>query len=101
MAFSFTSSRQFAAGGTPSPAASAKVRAHQRASQQGNVVSMLAIGDGYYYGRGVERDWPMAFRVYTSASRFRNAQVSHALESLTIPLHPPSPLASTSLSVLS
>jgi len=63
------------AGGTPSPAASAKVRAHQRASQQGNVASMLAIGDAYYYGRGLPRDWPTAFKVYTSASRFRNAQV--------------------------
>jgi hypothetical protein len=66
-------------GGKPSFAASAKIRAHQRASQQGNVASMLAIGDAYYYGRGLVRDWPMAFQVYAAASRFRNAQVHLAI----------------------
>jgi hypothetical protein len=66
-------------GGKPSFAASAKIRAHQRASQQGSVASMLAIGDAYYYGRGLMRDWPMAFQVYAAASRFRNAQVHLAI----------------------
>lgn len=63
-------------GQKPAAAALTAIRAHQRASQQGNVDSILAIGDAFYYGRGVSRDWPTAFQVYSAAARFRNAQVS-------------------------
>ena len=56
----------------------ATIRAHQRAAQQGNIDSLLAIGDAHYYGRGVARDWPQAFQVYSAAARFRNAQASHS-----------------------
>lgn len=66
------------AGSQPSLPAAAKIRAHQRASQQGNLGAMLAIGDAYYYGRGLNRDWSRAFKVYSSAAQHRNGQVSQA-----------------------
>lgn len=65
----------FDAGSEPSIAAQAALRSHQRASQQGNVDSILAVGDAFYYGKGVARDWPKAFQAYSAATRFRNAQV--------------------------
>lgn len=30
---------------------------HRRSAEQGNVQSLLNLGDAYYYGSGVERDW--------------------------------------------
>lgn len=67
------------AGSEPSLAASARIRAHQRAAQQGNMLSMLALGDAYYYSRGLSRDWSMAFKVYSSAAQHRSGQVDKSL----------------------
>lgn len=39
------------------------VALHQRAAAQGNVEALLSIGDSYYYGRGVPRDWQRAAQV--------------------------------------
>lgn len=36
---------------------------------------MLAIGDAYYYGRGLRRGWSTAFKVYSSAAQHRSGQV--------------------------
>jgi TPR repeat protein len=30
---------------------------HRRSAEQGNVQSLLNLGDGYYYGTGVAQDW--------------------------------------------
>jgi len=30
---------------------------HRRSAEQGNVQSLLLLGDGYYYGSGVGQDW--------------------------------------------
>lgn len=68
------------AGRQPSHAAAARVRAHQRASQQGNVKAMLAIGDAYYYGKGLARDWGQAFKVYSSAAHHRSSQVGLSIK---------------------
>ena len=44
-------------------AAPVAVALHQRAAAQGNVEALLSIGDSYYYGRGVARDWQRAAQV--------------------------------------
>ncbi|KAK9842763.1 hypothetical protein WJX74_002011 [Apatococcus lobatus] len=55
-------------------AAPVAVALHQRAAAQGNVDALLSIGDSYYYGRGVPRDWQRAAQVYGEAAARRNAQ---------------------------
>eukprot|EP00967_Tisochrysis_lutea_P086925 scaffold122787_cov25-Tisochrysis_lutea.AAC.1 len=39
-------------------------RLHKRSAAQGNVASLLAMGDAYFYGSGVELDWRRASAIY-------------------------------------
>jgi len=39
-------------------------RLHKRSAAQGNVASLLAMGDAHFYGNGVERDWGRAAAIY-------------------------------------
>ncbi len=36
----------------------------QRSAAQGNIASLLAMGDAYFYGRGVHQDWQKASAIY-------------------------------------
>eukprot|EP00240_Pyramimonas_obovata_P000523 CAMPEP_0118929274 /NCGR_PEP_ID=MMETSP1169-20130426/6318_1 /TAXON_ID=36882 /ORGANISM="Pyramimonas obovata, Strain CCMP722" /LENGTH=580 /DNA_ID=CAMNT_0006871431 /DNA_START=274 /DNA_END=2016 /DNA_ORIENTATION=- len=47
---------------------------HQRAADQGNVNSLLRIGDAYYYGRGTPEDLNKSVAVYRQATTMRSAQ---------------------------
>ncbi|KAL8139717.1 hypothetical protein V2J09_005738 [Rumex salicifolius] len=52
-------------------------RAHSlwwQASEQGNEHAALLIGDAYYYGRGIERDYDRAAEAYMHAKSQLNAQ---------------------------
>ncbi|CAA2987130.1 ERAD-associated E3 ubiquitin- ligase component HRD3A [Olea europaea subsp. europaea] len=52
-------------------------RAHDlwwQASEQGNEHAALLIGDAYYYGRGMERDYDRAAEAYMHAKSQENAQ---------------------------
>ncbi|XP_020082481.1 ERAD-associated E3 ubiquitin-protein ligase component HRD3 isoform X3 [Ananas comosus] len=53
------------------------LRAHSlwwQASEQGNEHAALLIGDAYYYGRGIERDYERAAEAYMHAQSQLNAQ---------------------------
>ncbi|KAJ4750823.1 ERAD-associated E3 ubiquitin-protein ligase component HRD3 [Rhynchospora pubera] len=53
------------------------LRAHSlwwQASEQGNEHAALLIGDAYYYGRGIERDYERAAEAYLHAQSQSNAQ---------------------------
>ena len=39
-------------------------RLHKRSAGQGNVASLLAMGDAYFYGQGVEQHWGRAAAIY-------------------------------------
>lgn len=58
-------------------AAQLAITLYQRAAEQGNHEALLQIGDSYYYGRGVPRDWTHAAQVYGEASKHRVAQASY------------------------
>lgn len=60
-------------------AAQLAITLYQRAAEQGNHEALLEVGDSYYYGRGVPRDWPRAAQVYGEASKHRIAQASYNL----------------------
>lgn len=60
-------------------AAQLAITLYQRAAEQGNHEALLEVGDSYYYGRGVPRDWPRAAQVYGAASKHRIAQASYNL----------------------
>lgn len=60
-------------------AAQLAITLYQRAAEQGNHEALLEVGDSYYYGRGVSRDWPRAAQVYGEASKHRIAQASYNL----------------------
>ena len=47
---------------------------YRRAAKQGNSVALVRLGDSYWYGKGVPRDWVKAGRAYSEASRNRIAQ---------------------------
>ena len=47
---------------------------HRLAADQGNVKSLLQIGDAYYYGRGTAVDRSKSAAVYLQASQHRSAQ---------------------------
>lgn len=47
---------------------------HRLAADQGNVKSLLQIGDAYYYGRGAAADRSKSAAVYLQASQHRSAQ---------------------------
>ena len=49
------------------------------AAEQGNVQSMVDIGDAYYYGRGVVSDMAKALSVYNHASQHKSAQATFNL----------------------
>jgi len=60
-------------------AAQLAITLYQRAAEQGNHEALLQIGDSYYYGRGVPRDWSHAAQVYGEASKHRIGQASYNL----------------------
>lgn len=60
-------------------AAQLAIKLYERAARQGNHDALLQIGDSYYYGRGMPRDWSHAAQVYADASRHRIAQASYNL----------------------
>lgn len=45
-----------------------------RAAAQGNAAALVKLGDSFWYGKGVARDWVRAGRVYAEAARHRLAQ---------------------------
>jgi len=55
---------------------------HRLAADQGNVRSLLRIGDAYWYGRGAKRDAKKAAAVYQQASAHRSAQAMFNLGSM-------------------
>lgn len=40
---------------------------YRQSAAQGNVASLLSLGDAYFYGRGVEQDWVRSAAVYYEA----------------------------------
>eukprot|EP00879_Flechtneria_rotunda_P018269 GHRR01019166.1.p1 GENE.GHRR01019166.1~~GHRR01019166.1.p1 ORF type:complete len:833 (+),score=340.80 GHRR01019166.1:350-2848(+) len=46
----------------------------KRSAEQGNVMSLLQLGDCYYYGNGVEQDWVRAAAIYYEAYKERSAE---------------------------
>ena len=46
---------------------------HRLAADQGNVKSLLQIGDAYYYGRGAAADRSKSAAVYLQASQHRRS----------------------------
>eukprot|EP00958_Prasinococcus_capsulatus_P012922 scaffold1312_cov393-Prasinococcus_capsulatus_cf.AAC.7 len=52
---------------------------HQMAAEQGNVQSMVDIGDAFYYGRGIDENMVKAVSVYTHASKHKSAQATFNL----------------------
>ena len=47
---------------------------YRRSAEQGNVVSLLQLGDRYYYGMGVDQDWVRAAAIYYEAYQDRSAE---------------------------
>ena len=60
-------------------AAQLAISLYQRAAAQGNHEALLQVGDSYYYGKGVPRDWTQAAAMYAEASQHRIAQASYNL----------------------
>eukprot|EP00878_Enallax_costatus_P015396 GHUV01016127.1.p1 GENE.GHUV01016127.1~~GHUV01016127.1.p1 ORF type:complete len:751 (+),score=236.62 GHUV01016127.1:451-2703(+) len=46
----------------------------KRSAEQGNVMSLLQLGDCYYYGNGVEQDWVRASAIYYEAYKERSPE---------------------------
>ncbi|WIA12915.1 hypothetical protein OEZ85_006532 [Tetradesmus obliquus] len=55
-------------------AASVATALFKRSAEQGNVMSLLQLGDCYYYGSGVEQDWVRASAIYYEAYKERSAE---------------------------
>ncbi|KAF6264686.1 hypothetical protein COO60DRAFT_1634287 [Scenedesmus sp. NREL 46B-D3] len=55
-------------------AASVATALFKRSAEQGNVMSLLQLGDCYYYGNGVEQDWVRASAIYYEAYKERSAE---------------------------
>lgn len=53
---------------------SAALHYHQHAADQGNLNSLLRIGDAHYYGRGTAVDLNKSVAVYRQATQLRSAQ---------------------------
>lgn len=66
-------------GYTGPHAAQLAISLYKKAAAQGNHEALLQVGDSYYYGRGVPRDWTRASQMYTEASQHRVAQASYNL----------------------
>jgi SEL1 protein len=64
--------RGFAHAGPRAAAVAAAL--FRRSAEQGNVASLLQLGDAYYHGRGVPRDWVRAAAIYYEAYRERSAE---------------------------
>ncbi|KAL4449404.1 hypothetical protein ABPG77_007048 [Micractinium sp. CCAP 211/92] len=47
---------------------------YKRSAAQGNHGALLRIGDSYWYGKGVARDWRRAAQMYHEAGRHASAQ---------------------------
>ncbi|KAL4427757.1 hypothetical protein ABPG75_001846 [Micractinium tetrahymenae] len=47
---------------------------YKRSAVQGNHGALLRIGDSYWYGKGVRRDWRRAAQMYHEAGRHASAQ---------------------------
>lgn len=59
----------------PTPASSAlSFSLYRQSAAQGNVASLLSLGDAYFYGRGVEQDWVRSAAVYYEAYQERSAE---------------------------
>lgn len=41
---------------------------YQRSAAQGNVASLLALGDAHFYGKGTDQDWSRASAIYYEVS---------------------------------
>ncbi|CAD7697687.1 unnamed protein product [Ostreobium quekettii] len=52
---------------------------YKSSAEQDNKEALLSIGDIYYYGRGVEKDWRQAAAVYRQAFEKRNARAAFNL----------------------
>ena len=52
----------------------AAVALFRRAAEQGNAAALVRLGDSYWYGKGVPRDWKRAGRAYTAAAKHRLPQ---------------------------
>ena len=52
----------------------AAVSLFRRAAEQGNSAAFVRLGDSYWYGKGVPRDWVRAGRAYSQAARHRIPQ---------------------------
>lgn len=48
-------------------AAAVATAMYRRSAEQGNVMSLLQLGDCYYYGAGVEQDWVRASAIFYEA----------------------------------
>lgn len=55
-------------------AGEAAVTLFRRAAEQGNSAALVRLGDSYWYGKGVPRDWVRAGRAYAQAARHRIPQ---------------------------
>lgn len=66
-------------GYTGPHAAQLAISMYKKAAAQGNHEALLQVGDSYYYGKGVPRDWTRAAQMYTEASQHRVAQASYNL----------------------
>lgn len=60
-------------------AAQLAISLYKKAAAQGNHEALLQVGDSYYYGRGVPRDWHRAAQMYAEASQHRVAQALYNL----------------------
>jgi SEL1 protein len=47
---------------------------YRRSAEQGNVISLLQLGDRYYYGMGVDQDWVRAAAIYYEAYQERSPE---------------------------
>jgi SEL1 protein len=52
----------------------AAVALFRRAAEQGNAAALVRLGDSYWYGKGVPRDWSRASKAYTAAAKHRLPQ---------------------------
>ncbi len=61
-------------GHTGPNAAAVKFGLHRRSAEQGNMASLLLMGDSFFYGDGVSQDWARASAIYYEAYQERSAE---------------------------
>lgn len=59
---------------TGQAAAATALLLSKRSAQQGNVQSLINMGDAYFYGAGVEQDWVRSAAIYYDAYQERSAE---------------------------